>query len=152
MRHPSRPPIRLGVKTLDQSHQLRRLPIPEEPLDPWIRLDRVRLSLTIRIDQLHRHEVAVWHGVRVRHGEGIFQDGLDRTPDVDDLVSALQKLWRFVWEMEGDPVLGCLVGLVDVDALDGAAKGIAALGCVLGGSTDGMVEDEDSRRAGAVPV
>lgn len=50
--------------------------------------------------------------------------------------------------MEGNPVLGCSVGLVDVDAFHWAAEWVA-LGRTLRGSSDGVVEDEDARGAGA---
>jgi hypothetical protein len=56
--------------------------------------------------------------------EGIFQNRLDRSPDVDDLVSPFQEFGCLVREVVGDSVLGCGVGLIDVYALDRSAEGI----------------------------
>lgn len=45
-------------------------------------LDRKRLALAIRIDQLDRNEVSVRHRMSVGNGEWIFEDGFDGTPDL----------------------------------------------------------------------
>lgn len=87
--------------------------------------------------------------MRICHSQWILQDGFNRTPDVDNLVSALEKLGCLGWEMVGDSVLGCGIGLIDVHALDRSAETDAG-GSVELGSSDGMVEDEDAGCARAV--
>jgi hypothetical protein len=57
--------------------------------------------------------------------EGIFENRLDRSPDINDLVSPFQEFGCLVGKMVGDSVLGCGVGLIDVYALHGAAEGIS---------------------------
>ncbi len=90
-------------------------------------------------------------------GERVFADGFYGPPEVDDLVASLEEGRGFVWEVVGDAAGGCGVGLVDVDALDGAAEG-HGLGGVRGAgfggwgvalAADGVVEDEDFGGAGA---
>ena len=119
-----------------------------------IRLDRKGLPDTIRIDQLHRQQVVVGNGRRVHDAERVFADGLDGTPDVDDLVAAFEEAVGVGGEMVSDALGAGFVGLVDVDALDGAAGGGGIVGlageAVVGGlAADGVVEDEDLRGAGA---
>lgn len=149
MRHSSRPSVRLGIKAFDQRHQLRRLRIPEVPLEAGIRSHRVRLAHPVRVDEFGRDEVIVRDGVRVCDGQRVLENSPDRPPDVDDLVPALEEFGGFVGEVVRDAVFAGGVGLVDVDALDGTAE--------LGGNTafvswlaaDCMVEDEDFGCAGA---
>ena len=57
MRHPPRPPVDLTIKTLDQQHLLRRLPMQIPPFVSLIRPHRQRLSPSIRIDQPPRDQV-----------------------------------------------------------------------------------------------
>ena len=60
--------------------------------------------------------------------------------------------------MVGDSVGRGFVRLVDVDSLDGAAKGWRGFSIgvnrasVLGSTTDGVIEDEDFRGAGAFAI
>ena len=51
--------------------------------------------------------------------------------------------------MVQDALRSGFVGLIDVDALDGAAEGGCRVAGVFGLASDGVVEDENSRRAGA---
>ena len=119
MRHPPRPTIKLTVKALDQCHLIRSLPILEIPPVLLVRPDSIRLALTIRIDQLDSDKVGVWDRVCVCDCERIAENLLDGTPDVDDLVPGIEQL-RLVWEVVSDAVLGCFVGLINVNALDWA--------------------------------
>jgi hypothetical protein len=151
MRHPPCSPINLRIKALDKRHQVRRLPIPVVPLDICIRLNGVRLALTVRVDQLSGHKVTIRDRVRISHSQRVLQDWFDRTPDVNDLVPAFQELGCVVGEVVGDSVLGCFVGLVDVHALHGAAD-LRADRAVWWCAADGVVEDEDSRGASAIRV
>ena len=119
-----------------------------------IRPDGKSLPDAIRIDQLHRQEVFIRHGRSVRDTKRVFADGLDGTPDVDDLVAAFEEAVRVGGEVVADAVGTGFVGLVDVDALDGAAEGLRLVGrvggAVVGGfAADGVVEDEDLGGAGA---
>lgn len=86
----------------------------------------------------------------IRHSQWILQDGLDRTPDVDNLVSAFEKLGCLVWEMVGDSALRRGVGLIDVYALDRSAPGKD--GSVGLATADSVVEDEDAGGSRAIRV
>lgn len=54
-------------------------------------------------------------------------------------MAGLQERGGFGGEVVGNAFWASFVGLVDVDALDGAAEGGGVLG--RGGATDGVVED-----------
>jgi hypothetical protein len=141
---PSRPPINLRIKAFNKRHEIRRLSIPIIPLNARIRFNGIRLTLTIGIDQSDWDEVVIGHGMRVCYGERILQNRFYGPPDVYDLIPSFEEFFCFVGEMVCDAVLGCGVGLVDVDALDWAAELISAC------ASDCVVEDEDSGAAGAV--
>ena len=153
MRHPPRPPIRLGIEALDQQHLLGRqatliIP-PVRIIMPHLqRLAPARLRLTV--DEARGDEVRVGHRVRVGDGEGVPLDRRDGPPHVDDLHPALEQLVRLVREVVRDPRERGFVGLVYVHALDWAAAG--GLGVGVGGrlAADGMVEYEDPGCAGSV--
>jgi len=90
--------------------------------------------------------------MRVRDRERVFEDGFDGPPYVDDLDSGLEKRGSFVGKMARDAGEGSGVGLVDVDAGDGAADhgqvdGFGVSG--VGWAADGVVKDEDLGGAGA---
>lgn len=154
VRHPSRAPIRLAIKALNQQHLSRRLLKQIMPLVIRARLHRVCLSLTVRIDQLDGHQLVVRDGVRFCDAQGVFEDCLDGPPDVDDLVAAFEQRFSFIGQVVGHARAAGGVGLVDVDALDGAAEGDGLGGVgfasILRLAADGVVEDEDARCAGAV--
>lgn len=143
--------INLRIKALDKSHQVRSLAIAVIPLDIRIRLDAICLTLTVRVNESDRYKVAIWDGVCICHSQWVLQDGLDWTPDVDDLVSALKKLGCLVWEMVGDSALRRGVGLIDVYALDRSAKP-GTDGSVGLATADRVVEDEDAGGSRAVQV
>jgi hypothetical protein len=88
--------IRLGIKALDESHNVGRLAVPEIPLVLRIGLDRIRLSLTIRVDQLGAKKIAIRDRMSIRDSQWTFINGFNWTPNVDDLVSALQEIVSFV--------------------------------------------------------
>ena len=119
-----------------------------------IRTNRKSLPNTVRINQLHGQKVIFGHGRSVRDSERVFTDGFDGTPDVDDLVAAFEEALGLGGEVMLDALGAGFVGLVDVDALDGAAEGLQVVGWVgdtlVGGlAADGVVEDEDFGGAGA---
>ena len=89
--------------------------------------------------------------MRLSDGKRVFQDALDGTPDIDDLVAGLEQLVRLLWEVVGDAGVCGGVGLVDMDAVDRAAEGcywwcwLVRRGAqVLLGAADGVVEDKDA--------
>ena len=69
---------------------------------------------------------------------------VQRAPDIDDAVAAAQQLLRLVGEMVPHARLGGGRGLIDMDPGDRRARGA---GC---GAADGVVEEQDSGRAGDV--
>lgn len=118
VRHPARPPIRLGLEALEDGHHLRRLVASVVEPDRRVRLDEARFANLVRIDHLDGEEVGVGDGPRVRHGQRVSTDGAQGPPDIDDLVPALQERVRFGREVLLDSLPGREVGLVDVHALD----------------------------------
>lgn len=59
--------------------------------------------------------------MRVRDGEGVFENWLDGTPDIDDLVAGLEEGVGVLGQVVRDAAFSGRVGLVDVYAVDGAA-------------------------------
>jgi hypothetical protein len=115
-----------------------------------ITLHTIRLALTIRIDQLNRHQVLIRHRIRFRDSKRVFQDRLDRTPGIDDLVAAIEKLSGFGRQMMQNAVGGRGIGLIDVHPLYRAAEvELCFYGAGLGLAADGVVEDEDSVASGS---
>ena len=76
------------------------------------------------IDEFDRHEFVVGDGIRGRDAERVFEDRFDGAPDVDYLETAFEQGGGFVGEVVGYAFGGGGVGLVDVDALDGATEGL----------------------------
>ena len=153
MRRPPSPPIQLRIKTLNQHDLPRRLLPKIKPAMTQIRTNRKSLPDTVRVNQLHRQKVIFGHGRSVRDSERVFADGFDGTPDVDDLVAAFEEALGVGGEVVLDALGAGFVGLVDVDALNGAAEGFGVVGRVgdtlVGGlAADGVVEDEDFGGAG----
>lgn len=163
MRHPPRPPVKLAVETLDQKHLLRRLPAQIVPPVLCVRSDRVRLPSAIGVDQRDGDEIGVGDRVRLRDGEGVSGNWLDRAPDVDDLVAGLQEGLGELREVVGHAGAGGGVGLVDVHSVDGAAEGYwcwcrcrVLVGVAVGldalvflRASDRVVEDEDAGCTGS---
>lgn len=115
-----------------------------------IRTDGKSLPDPIRIDQLHGQKVAFGDGRRVGDPERIFSDGLDRSPDVDDLVAAFEEAVGIVGQVVPDALGAGFVGLINVHALHRAAQvEPGGVGRVGGRAADGVVEDEDFGGAGA---
>lgn len=117
MRHPPSPSVRLGIKTLDQCDLIRSLAIQKVPPMLLIRPNSKSLPHSIRVYELHRHQVAVRYCPGVCNTEWIFEDGFDGPPDVDNLIAALEELIGFFGEVVAYAVDSSFIGLVNVDAL-----------------------------------
>ncbi len=146
MRRPPRPPVRLRIKTLYQQTLLRTLLMQIVPPMPLPGPNRHRLDHAIRINKLLRHKIAIWDGICVRDGEGVFPDGFDRTPDVNDLEAGFEEAGGEEGEVAVDAFGGVFVRQIDVDAADRGAEVKGAW--AVGGAADGVVEGEDSGGAG----
>lgn len=59
MGHTTSSSVNLGIKTLDQSHQVRSLAIAVIPLDVRIWLDAICLTLTVRVDEPDGDKVTI---------------------------------------------------------------------------------------------
>jgi hypothetical protein len=70
------------IVTLDKKRLIRPLSILEVPSMIRIWLNRVCLAFTVRINERSWNKVALWHGMGIRNGEWIFEDGLDGAPDL----------------------------------------------------------------------
>ena len=119
-----------------------------------IRTNGKSLPDTIRVNQLHGQKVIFGHGRGVRDTERVLADGFDGAPNVDDLVAAFEEAVGVGGEVVLDAFGAGFVGLIDVDALDGAAEGWGRVGWVAealvrGLAADGVVEDEDFGGTGA---
>lgn len=150
MRDPPCPPILLAIKTLDQKHLLRLQPALVEPAVGRAVADVVRLAAPVGMHELDHDEVRLRHRRRLGHGQRVALDRLDGPPHVDDLHAAAQEPVGVLGEVVRDAGEGRVVGLVDVDPLDGAIDaGVAGwMGRVW--AADGVVEDEYAGCAGAV--
>lgn len=149
VRHTTGSSINLRIKAFNKSHQIRSLAIAVIPLNIRIWLDAICLTLAVRVNESDRYKVTIRDGVCICHGQWVLQDGLDWTPDVDDLVSALKELGCLIGEMVGDSALRRGVGLIDVYALDRSAK-LGTDGSVGLATADGVIEDEDAGGSRAV--
>ena len=154
MRRPSSPSIYLRVKTLDQHNLLWGLLPKIIPTMALIGPNGKSLPDPIRINQLHGQKVVFGHRRSIGDSKRVFADGLDGTPDVDDLVAAFEEAVSVGGEVVLDALGAGFVGLVDVDALNGAAEGLGSVGWVsealVGGlAADDVVKDEDLGGAGA---
>lgn len=146
MRHPPSPSIRLRIKTFDQRYLIRPLAIQKIPLMLLIRPNGKSLSHSIRVYELHRHQIAVRHWPGVCNSEWIFEDRLDGTPDVDNLRAALKELIGFFGKVVTYAVESSFIGLVNVDALHRTSH----LWRILGWASNCMVENKDFGRSSAV--
>lgn len=70
---------------------------------PRIILNRQRLPIPIRINQLRDNEAAVVDALRLGHGQRVALDGLDRAPDVDDLHAGPEQPVRVLGQVVRDP-------------------------------------------------
>lgn len=57
----------------------------------WVVADDPRLAHEAVLGHLGANEVAIGHGRSVSHGDGVFEDGLDGSPHVDNLVPPLHE-------------------------------------------------------------
>ena len=60
--------------------------------------------------------------MRFCDGEGVFEDLLNRSPDIDDLVAGFKEGVGILGKVVRDAAFGGRVGLVDVYAVNGAAE------------------------------
>jgi hypothetical protein len=119
-----------------------------------IRQHRKCLPPPIRIHQRYRHQILLLHTKRVSNCQRVAQDRLDRPPDVNNLEAGAEEGGREVGEVVWDAGCGGGVGLVDMNAGDGAAEG-GGWGGSRGrgwGAPDCVVEYEDAGGAGAWEV
>lgn len=151
MRHPPRPPIRLGVVKLDQSNHIRSLLVAKVPLDVWVCLDVPRLALLVRGDKLDGEQAAFGRRVRIGKCQRVLENGTDRAPDADHLVAAPEELGCFVGKIVPGFALGAMVGRVDVNTFE-RTTGLTLGGPIFCGSSDGVVIYEDPRGPRAVLV
>lgn len=91
VRDPPSTPISLPVIAFDQHDLLWSLFVFEVPAVVLVGQDRTRLSHPAGMDQLDGQDVLIRHRVRVADSQRVLVDGLDRTPNVDDLETRLQQ-------------------------------------------------------------
>lgn len=149
VRDPPGPAIGLRIETFDQGDQVWGLSIPVVPLDIRIRLDRTCLPNPIRVYELDGEDIAVGYGMRVRDCQGALQYGFNGPPDVDNLISPLEKFRCILGEMIQDALLGRVVGLVDMDTLHRSSPLGLGNTIILGLSPDSVIENKHSRSTGS---
>jgi hypothetical protein len=86
MRNPPRTTIINRIITLNEQRLIGPLGILKVPTMIWIRLHSISFALTVWIDQCSGDKITVRHGMGVRKGKRISEDGLDGTPN-------LQQRW-----------------------------------------------------------
>ncbi len=69
--------------------------------------DCQRLTPAVRVDEADGHKVGFGDYMRIRDGKGVFEDRLDRPPDVDDLVPRFEEFVCFRGKVVWNAVLGC---------------------------------------------
>lgn len=69
---------------------------------PIIMFDTQRLAVAFFVDETDRDEVVLNNSLSLGDGEGVTEDGLDRTPDVDDLDAAFDEFVGVFREVKGD--------------------------------------------------
>jgi len=144
MWNPPRDTVGDGIIALDEKRLVRSLRVLEVPLVLGIRLDSVGLAVTVWVNQRGGNEIALVYGIGVREGEGVSEDGLDGTPNVDDLKALLEKLIRFIWEVVLDTALGGCVGLVNVNSFSWPTELGGSVADVSWCTADGVVKDENA--------
>ena len=64
-----------------------------------IRSDRICLTSSAGIDEIDDHKVGIWNTVGVRDSQRIFENLLDGTPHIDDLIACGEELVSFLGQM-----------------------------------------------------
>ena len=149
--HPASTPVKLRVEALDQHHLLRRLSVRIMPLVLRVRFDGVRLASAVGVDQGNSNEICVWNAMCIRDSEWILQNRLDWAPDVDDLVSCLEKSLSLFREMMWDTRFRGTVRLIDVYTIHRTTKRLRR-SIVFWSTSNGVVKDEDSGSTSPNPM
>lgn len=113
-----------------------------------VRAYGVRFTLAIGIDQIDGDEVGVWDTVCICDSQRIFQNLLDGTPNIDNLVSSGEELVGDLRKMKRHSGFGSSVRLVDVNARHRATKRLSCRPDVFLRPANRVVEDEDARGSG----
>lgn len=87
------------VEALDEQDVLGRHAVLVEPSVVRVVADDPRLAHKVVLGHLGAHEVSVGHGSSIGHGDGVLENGLNRPPHVDDLVTPLDQLIGLVGEL-----------------------------------------------------
>jgi len=86
----------------------------------FVRAYRKSCALALGSDEADTHEVIFGNRSRIKHGERIFINGLDGSPDVDDLVTRFEEdvCFGIIRDVVSDSAGCCVVGLIDMNALN----------------------------------
>ena len=156
MRRSPRSSIRFRIKTLDQRDFIRPLPVQKVPSMLFVWSDGEGLANSVGVNELHGDEVAIGYRCSVGDGKGVFEDGFDGTPNIDDLIAAFEELIGFLGEVITHTVGANFIALIDMHTLYRTAKSycsrapiwlIALIYCL---APNRMVEDKDLGCAGPV--
>jgi hypothetical protein len=113
MHHPPRN-VRLRIINLERQDLFWTLLIQIVPFMPIRRFDLNSFKLSLGIDNPEGNEIGIWDTVCSCNTKGIFADGLERTPSVDDLKAVFEKVFGFVGQKKSCATGGVRVGVVDV--------------------------------------
>ena len=113
-------------------------------------LHSIGFAFPIRIDQLGDYQAVIAHAVCLCNGKRITLNGLDGSPNIDDLNAVLQQLVGILGEVVRDAGLCGGIRLINVYALDRAAESLRCVDLVLprGLATNGVVENKYAGCAG----
>lgn len=84
----------------------------------------------------------------ISHAQRVAEDGLDWTPDIDDLKPFTQELIRLVRQVIAHPLARCLVRLVNVDAAYGTTESSVRSTVILATAANCVVKDVDAMGSG----
>jgi hypothetical protein len=117
-----RPPINLRIETLEQQHLIRLLLIQIIPFVSRACSHRKVLSLSIRINEFDGNEIVIRNAPCICDCQRISPNRTYRSPNVDDLISAIQKPGGFSWLIKLHVCSAGIVRLVDVHSSTRATR------------------------------
>ena len=92
------------------------------PFVLWIGSHSVGLAFSSWIDEGNSNEIRVWDRMGISDSQRVFQNGLDGSPNVDDLVASLKQFLGFLRQVVRNARLGGAIALIDVYAIHRASE------------------------------
>lgn len=119
------------------------------PLVAFVVLDAVSLAVASRVNKTTNYKIGLLHGISLSDRKRVPLDGLDGSPDVDDLHTTFDQLICLVWQMVRDARERRFVRLINMYLLNRATNS-RLIGCSSTTATDSVIENEDAICAGSI--